>query len=408
MNRSSEPMTLTTARDLPPTVPREVIDHLVHANFWDPFAVLGPHAVEAVGKPARAIRAFLPEARAARVVAAEKAGKPVKFEFRKLEDAGFYEVVLPDHAESFPYKIEVEGHDGHTWDFEDPYRFGPVLTDFDLHLLGEGTHYKSYEKLGAHLRSHEGVRGVHFAVWAPNALRVSVVGDFNRWDGRRHPMRSCQGGVWEIFLPGLVQGEVYKFEIKSRVDGYLVEKADPYGFSAELRPKTASVIWDVTKFGWDDEEWMQSRAERQGLAAPVSIYEVHLGSWKRKGWDGSEFLNYRELADDLVGYLKDTGFTHVELMPVNEHPFDGSWGYQPVGYFAPTSRHGTPDDFAYFVDTLHRNGFGVLIDWVPGHFPKDPTAWASSTAPTSTSTRTPGSASTRTGARRSSTTAGPR
>ena len=275
----------------------------------------------------------------------------------------------PATAEPFPYRLAVENHEGHAWEFDDPYRFGPVLTDFDLHLLGEGTHYKSYEKLGAHVRTHEGVQGVHFAVWAPNALRVSVVGNFNHWDGRRHPMRSCSGGIWEIFLPGLGQGEVYKFEIKSRVNGYLVEKADPYGFAAEMRPKTASVVWDITQFAWDDDDWMESRAARQGLDAPISIYEVHLGSWQRKAEEGDRFLNYRELADALVDYLEETGFTHVELMPINEHPFDGSWGYQPVGYFAPTSRHGTPDDFAYFVDTLHRHGFGVLIDWVPAHFP---------------------------------------
>ena len=368
-NRPSEPTTMTPTREVAPTVPKEVIDHLVHGNFWDPFSVLGSHEVQASGRPSRAIRAFLPEASQAWVVLSEKLGNGAKVPLRRIHPDGFFEVVVPEQADPSPYRLEIEGQDGHRWEIDDPYRFGPVLTDYDLHLLGEGTHYKSYEKLGAHLRVHQGVRGVHFAVWAPNALRVSVVGDFNRWDGRRNPMRACQGGVWEIFLPGLIQGEVYKFEIKSRVNGYLVEKADPYGFSAEMRPKTASVIWDVTQFGWHDEEWMRTRAERQGLAAPVSIYEVHLGSWKRK--DNNDFLSYRELADDLVEYLGDTGFTHIELMPVNEHPFDGSWGYQPVGFFAPTSRHGTPDDFAYFVDTLHRNGFGVLVDWVPGHFPRD-------------------------------------
>jgi len=362
---------MTPTREAPPTVSKEVVDHLVHANFWDPFSVLGSHESESHGKPARVVRAFLPQAREAWVVPIGKRGPEARLSLRRIHPDGFFELVLPDRAGPFPYRLAVENHEGHAWEFEDPYRFGPVLTAFDLHLLGEGTHYKSYEKLGAHVRTHEGVKGVHFAVWAPNALRVSVVGNFNHWDGRRHPMRGCTGGIWEIFLPEMGQGEVYKFEIKSRVNGYLVEKADPYGFAAEMRPKTASVVWDVTSFAWGDEDWMKSRAARQGLDAPISIYEVHLGSWQRKVEDGNRFLSYRELADALVNYLAETGFTHVELMPINEHPFDGSWGYQPVGYFAPTARHGSPDDFVYFVDTLHRHGYGVLVDWVPAHFPRD-------------------------------------
>lgn len=289
----------------------------------------------------------------------------------RIHDQGLFEAILPDRGGRPDYRLAVENHEGHSWEFVDTYRFGPVLTSFDLHLLGEGTHYRSFEKLGAHVRTVEGVRGVHFAVWAPNAQRVSVVGNFNHWDGRTHPMRACSGGFWEIFLPDLQTGEVYKFEIKSRQNGYLVEKADPYGFAAEYRPKTASVVWDVTGFTWHDDDWMARRAERQALDAPISIYEVHLGSWQRKVEEGNRFLSYRELADALVSYLAETGFTHVELMPINEHPFDGSWGYQPVGYFAPTARHGTPDDFAYFVDILHQAGIGVLIDWVPAHFPKD-------------------------------------
>ncbi len=201
-------------------------------------------------------------------------------------------------------------------------------------------------------------------------MRVSVVGDFNHWDGRRHPMRNTGAtGIWELFIPDLVEGEVYKFEVKSRFNSYLVQKADPYGFAAENRPKTASVVWDVTDFEWSDDAWMADRAHRQALDAPIAVYEIHLGSWKRK--EGNAFLNYRELADDLVIHLQATHFTHVELLPINEHPFDGSWGYQPVGYFAPTARFGTPDDFAYFVNTLHRHGFGVILDWVPAHFPRD-------------------------------------
>ncbi|MHC5541280.1 1,4-alpha-glucan branching protein GlgB, partial [Singulisphaera rosea] len=230
----------------------------------------------------------------------------------------------------------------------------------------------NFERLGAHLRVIDGIRGVHFAVWAPNAQRVSVIGNFNHWDGRRHPMRSCgPTGIWEIFIPDLSQGEVYKFEIKNRDNGYLVQKSDPYALAAELRPKTASVVWDVSRFEWGDSDWMANREATQSLQSPISIYEIHLGSWRRNVEEGNRFLTYRELADQLVDYLRETQFTHVELLPISEHPFDGSWGYQPVGYFAPTSRHGSPDDFVYFVDTLHRNGYGVILDWVPAHFPRD-------------------------------------
>ncbi len=272
----------------------------------------------------------------------------------------------------FPTASGSRTHEGHSWEFVDPYSLGPVLTDFDLHLLGEGTHYRNYERLGAHIRVHQGFRGVHFAVWAPNAQRVSVIGNFNHWDGRRHPMGNRgASGIWEIFIPDLGQGEVYKYEVKSQHNGYLVEKSDPYGFAAEVRPRTASIVWDITRFTWDDDDWMARRPERQALDRPIAIYEVHLGSWKRKGDQGDGFLGYRELAEQLVSHLDHTHFTHIELLPITEHPFDGSWGYQPVGYFAPTSRHGTPDDFAYFVDYLHRHGYGVLLDWVPAHFPND-------------------------------------
>ena len=352
-----------------PTVSSELADHLAHGNFWDPFAVLGVHEVEQNRSTAWAVRVFLPQAKLAWVVDLARGEPGQRVAMNRIHAEGLFEAILPDKGGRPTYRLAVENPEGHAWEFVDPYRFGPVLTSFDLHLLGEGTHYKSYEKLGAHVLNHEGIRGVHFAVWAPNALRVSVVGNFNHWDGRRHPMRACSGGFWEIFMPDLGQGEVYKFEIKSRHNNYLVEKADPYGFAAEYRPKTASVVWDVNRFEWADQDWMDHRAARQGFDAPISIYELHLGSWQRKVEEGDRFLSYRELADALVNYLGETGFTHVELMPINEHPFDGSWGYQPVGYFAPTARHGSPDDFAYFVDTLHQHGYGVIIDWVPAHFP---------------------------------------
>jgi 1,4-alpha-glucan branching enzyme len=363
-------MSLTTSNF--PRTSLEDIDFLIHANHWNPFGVLGQHEVGAGDAKVRAIRAYLPEAREAWVVDLSQGEPGVRVAMDRLHPDGFFECAFLDRAEKFPYRLAVEDYVGNSWEFVDPYQFGPVLTDFDLHLLGEGTHYRNFERLGAHIREHEGFRGVHFAVWAPNAMRVSVVGNFNHWDGRRHPLRNCgPTGIWEIFLPEISQEEVYKYEIKSRFHSYLVLKADPYGFAAEVRPKTASIVWDVTKFEWDDDEWMAKREQIQSLHSPIAFYEVHLGSWRRKPEEGNRFLTYRELADQLVEHLEHTHFTHVELLPISEHPFDGSWGYQPVGYFAPTSRHGTPDDFAYFVNTLHKHGYGVIIDWVPAHFPRD-------------------------------------
>ncbi len=367
-------MTMATAspRSTDGLISPNDLDQVLHSSHWDPFGILGIHALGGNGQPGRIIRAYMPEARRAWVVDLSKGEPGQRVAMERIHPDGFFVAVFRDAREDFPYRLAVEDHEGHSWEFVDPYRFGPVLTQFDLHLMGEGTHYKNYEKLGAHIITHEGIRGVHFAVWAPNALRVSVVGNFNHWDGRRHPMRNCgPGGIWEIFIPDLSEGEVYKFEIKSRYHGYMVTKSDPYGFYAEVRPNTASIVWDIEKFRWDDDDWMNHRAERQSLDAPIAIYEVHLGSWRRKLEESGRFLTYRELADQLVEYLRQTEFTHVELLPINEHPFDGSWGYQPVGYFAPTSRFGSPDDFAYFVDTLHKNGYGVLLDWVPAHFPRD-------------------------------------
>ncbi|HMF37220.1 MAG TPA: 1,4-alpha-glucan branching enzyme, partial [Isosphaeraceae bacterium] len=351
------------------------IDLTIHASHWNPFTVLGIHEIPG-GTDDRlkewVIRAFLPEARTAWVVDLLRGEPGELVPMERLHPDGLFQAVFADRAEPFMYRLKIESHNGHQWDIVDPYRFGPVLTDFDLHLLGEGTHLRNYERLGAHLRTHEGFRGVHYAVWAPNAERVSVTGNFNHWDGRRHPMRNRGAtGIWELFIPDLCEGEVYKFEIKSRNHGYVVQKADPYGFASELRPKTASVVWDVSKFAWGDHEWMAARVQRQAFDRPLSFYEVHLGSWKKSSESATGFLNYRELAHDLAAHLEHTKFTHIELMPITEHPFDASWGYQPVGYFAPTSRHGTPDDFAYFVDYLHRHGFGVILDWVPAHFPND-------------------------------------
>ncbi len=248
----------------------------------------------------------------------------------------------------------------------------PFVTDYDLHLLAEGRHFRTWEKLGAHLVDLGGTRGVHFAVWAPNAVRVSVIGDFNGWDPDRHPLvLRPEAGVWEGAVPGVGPDALYKYHVVSRVGGYTVDKADPYGFAAELRPGTASRVCDLDTYVWGDRDWMQSRAARQALSAPHSVYEVHLGSWMRVPEDGNRWLTYQEIAPRLVNYVTEMGYTHVELLPISEHPFDGSWGYQTVGYFAPTSRFGSPQDFMYLVDCLHQHGVGVILDWVPAHFPKD-------------------------------------
>jgi len=246
------------------------------------------------------------------------------------------------------------------------------LTDFDLYLLGEGTHHRLYDKLGAHLIEQDGVAGTHFAVWAPNARTVSVIGDFNHWDASKHPLRSLgSSGVWVGFVPGVASGALYKYYIESQYNGYRVEKADPLGFAAEIRPLSASKVWDLSRYTWNDADWMKRRGKANALDAPIAIYEMHLASWRRVPEEGNRWLTYRELAPILTEYILHMGFTHVEFMPISEHPFDGSWGYQTVGYFAPTSRFGTPDDFRFLIDTLHQAGIGVLLDWVPAHFPRD-------------------------------------
>jgi 1,4-alpha-glucan branching enzyme len=349
-----------------PTVSEDEIRKIVFAYHHDPFQVLGAHPVQVEGRAMVAMRAFLPEARQAFVV--DDAGQ--EHALTRVHDHGFFEAVF-EREDIFKYQLKVEDLYGNTVTTPDPYAFLPVLSDFDLQLLGEGTHYRSYEKLGAHLVTVDGVAGVHFLVWAPNARRVSVIGDFNRWDGRRHPLRALGGsGTWELFIPGLGEGALYKFEIKGQFD-QIFEKADPHAYAAELRPKSASVVWDIDKYRWGDQEWMERRASTDYLREPVSIYEVHLGSWMRGPEEGERFLTYRELAHKLVDYVKGMGYTHIELLPVMEHPLDASWGYQVINYFAPTSRFGTPDDFQYFVDHCHQNGIGVILDWVPAHFPRD-------------------------------------
>ena len=246
-----------------------------------------------------------------------------------------------------------------------------VLSEFDRYLLAEGTFHRAYERLGAHLVERGGQRGVQFAVWAPNAKFVSVIGDFNGWNPAANPMEPSSAGVWEAFIPNVRQGDTYKYHLASNLRGYSVDKADPYGFAAEIRPQTASRVWDLETYSWQDGAWMAGRAKNNGLDAPISIYEMHLGSWRRMPEEGNRWLTYREMAPLLADYVHDAGFTHIELLPVMEHPFDGSWGYETTGYFAPTSRFGSPTDFMFFVDYLHQHGIGVILDWVPAHFPKD-------------------------------------
>lgn len=347
---------------------QENIRLMLAGKCMDPFAFLGMHPVKDKYGTSLQVRAFLPEAEAACIVDEETG---IQYPMEKVHKQGFYLLTL-EREEVFPYLIKMRSPEGGISEGKDPYAFGRVLTDFDLHLIGEGSHYNMYEKLGAHVTELNGTSGVHFAVWAPNATSVSVVGDFNRWDNRRHPMRSLGlSGVWEIFVPDIGTGDVYKFYIKSRYNNYEAEKSDPYGFYFEYRPKSASIVYDINIYGWGDGEWMRKRTKTNWLESPVSIYEVHLGSWMRVTEDGNRFLTYRELSDTLIEYVKQMGYTHIELLPVAEHPLDASWGYQVIGYFASTSRFGTPDDFMYFVDACHRNNIGVILDWSPAHFPKD-------------------------------------
>ncbi len=344
------------------------MDHLIdqgaalaiaEGRHGDPFSVLGLHKRDG----AWVVTAFVPGAESVEVLTG-KAGKPVAM--HRLADAP--EVFVAELPRKTEYRLRAEGH-GHDWEWEDPFHFGPVLGEMDEYLLGEGTHRRLWQVLGAHVMVHEGVAGTHFAVWAPNASRVSVVGDFNIWDGRRHPMRRRgPTGVWEIFVPGLAEGSTYKYEIRGGDGALLPLKADPVGFGSEHPPANASVVRKITG-DWHDGECLSTRAAHHNVDAAISVYEVHLGSWKRA--PGDRMLSYDELADQLVTYVVDMGFTHIELMPISEYPFDGSWGYQPVGLYAPTIRHGTPDEFRAFVDAAHRHKIGILLDWVPGHFPTD-------------------------------------
>jgi 1,4-alpha-glucan branching enzyme len=339
------------------------IEAITGGYHGDAFRILGPHGVRKKGsQPRWEVRAFLPHVQSATVVLGAE-----RYPMGKLHQDGFYSACLPGEAQ--PYRIHAILWDGREIEFDDPYRFPIVISDHDIHLHAEGTLYEAWHTFGAHPVVCEGVSGIRFAVWAPNAETVNVTGDFNEWDSRRHPMRKRNGGVWEIFLPGLGPGAHYKYHIRSRFAGYQQLKADPYAFYCETPPKSASVVWDLSAYQWSDAEWLERRAQTDWLKQPVAVYECHLESWMRGPYN--QPLTYRELAVRLVEYVKRMGYTHIELLPIMEHPFSGSWGYQVIGYFAPTSRFGTPDDFKYFVDCCHRAGIGVIVDWVPAHFPKD-------------------------------------
>jgi len=368
----------------------EQVYSVVENRHSNPFEVLGSHALGAAesngnanGKSATwVVRAYLPDAEAAWVIHPQERQE---YPMQSIHHPHFFECEMSG-SEDRNYRIKVR-ENGHERVMRDPYAFkSPLLTDFDIHLFNEGNHHLIYEKMGAHPVEVDGVAGVYFAVWAPNARNISIVGNFNNWDGRRHQMRMLSGGVWDLFIPELSVGELYKYEIKNAA-GHLYLKSDPYGFQQQVRPDTASVVADLS-YDWGDQPWMEQRRNSDPQEQPISVYEVHLGSWIHDGIEnrpadgnepvavgdqkpGARFLTYREMADRLIPYVQELGYTHIEVLPVAEHPYDGSWGYQVAGHFAPTSRFGSPQDFMYFVDQCHAHDIGVIVDWVPGHFPKD-------------------------------------
>lgn len=344
------------------------ISSIQNFRCGDPFSILGCHPLQTDKGVKTTVRVYLP---GATFVHGEFASGQGEFDFYKIGDTGFFEAILDHEYTHDHYWLTVTLDNGITYRVMDPYSFGPALSEFDLHLMTSGTHYELYRKLGANLMEHQGHEGVLFAVWAPRAKNVAVIGNFNSWDGRRHTMRSRgSSGIWEIFIPYLKEGELYKFEIHAQ-DGSLISKIDPMAKFAEMRPATASIVTRLDGFKWHDQKWMKTKKATDTFGAPMNIYEVHVGSWRRDPADPARFLNWEELGEQLIPYAKDMGYTHLELLPVCEHPLDESWGYQVTGYYAPTSRFGTPDQFRTFVDKCHQNDIGVILDWVPAHFPKD-------------------------------------
>ncbi len=342
----------------------DAIAALVNGDHGAPFDILGP---QPAGDGQVSIRALQPTYESLTLVD-DTTGERV--EMTRLRDEGLFVVDLPGKLDELKYHYEGRTHQGDEVSFHDPYAFPLRITDYDIYLFRQGRLLQSYDTFGAHFCEINGVKGVGFAVWAPNAYRVSVIGDFNNWDSRVHAMQvHGDSGIWELFIPDIEPGVIYRYEIRSHNMGYRAEKSDPYGFQFEMRPKNASIVYDISQYTWGDADWLDARAHRDPLKQPWSMYEVHLGSWQRD--DNGNWLTYRQLAEKLVDYAKYMGYTHLELMPITEYPFDGSWGYQTTGYYAPTSRYGTPADFMYFVDHCHQNGIGVILDWVPAHFPKD-------------------------------------
>ena len=337
-------------------------------NTKDPFSILGLHPLNTDRGVKTVIRAYQPQAS---FIRGESCDGEFEFDFMKLGNTGFFEAILDKEYEPFFYNLIIKQDDGNEYTLTDPYAFLPVLSDFDRHLISSGTHYELYRKLGANLVEHQGFKGVHFAVWAPNARAVSVVGSFNSWDGRRHQMRMLGStGIWEIFIPNIGEGELYRFEIHG-ADGNLHVKVDPLAKLSEVRPATASITTHLDGYEWGDDLYMSTHWATKVFGSPMNIYEVHAGSWRRDPANPDRFLNWDELAETLIPYLKEMGYTHVEFLPLAEHPLDESWGYQVTGYYSPTSRYGTPDQFRHFVDLCHQNEIGVIVDWGPAHFPKE-------------------------------------
>ena len=349
-----------------PVVPHADVTRLIAGEHTDPHHVLGAHAATVNGAGGVMVRAMHPDAVAAECILSN--GDPVPME---PIAAGMFAVFLPGATLPLRYRLRLHFASGATVERDDPYRFLPTVGELDLHLFNEGTHRRVYQALGAHARTVDGVAGTSFAVWAPNARRVSVIGDFNAWDGRVFPMRSLgASGVFELFVPGVRPGALYKYEILTPAHALRV-KTDPFAFAMELPPDTASRVVSSGMYDWGDDAWRTARVRRDPVREPMLIYETHLGSWARVPEEHDRPLTYREIAPRLVQHVKELGFTHIELLPIMEHPFTGSWGYQVTGYYAPTARYGTPDDFRFFVDTCHQAGIGVLLDWVPAHFPRD-------------------------------------
>lgn len=346
------------------------IENLLNGTHKNPHSILGAHVEEGEVK----IRVYNPNSKS---VKAREIGNNKEYSLSLVDERGLFECTIAEKNETFKYELIHTTREGITYTTLDPYVFWPTVSDYDLYLFNQGNHHRIYEKLGGHIKEAEGVKGASFAVWAPSAKRVSVVGSFNQWDGRVHQMRSIgSSGVWELFIPGLTKGDIYKYEIKTPSDEIYI-KSDPYAFYAEKTPQTASIVYDLDNYRWQDSAWMNQREKESAFDKPINIYEVHLGSWKQEPDDDPESetgfkpYSYRKLTQTLIPYVKEMGYTHIELLPITEFPYDGSWGYQVTGYYAPTSRFGTPEDFKYFVDICHQNDIGVILDWVPAHFPKD-------------------------------------